>query len=169
MKVTDEMAIIPLKAWEEFPRIAAETYNTLNINCMKAALEAVFAMQGNDKKAIKDFVDMMEQRTFKQGFASEMLEAIKDSHEFQALKASISSVSEDKPNRDICKCSPEDRGVGCGSVGSPDIRCDRCAKLHPLYLDEQPTDTQDNDGWRGCKSNEPVYYKREDGTIILQG
>lgn len=38
-------------------------------------------------KEVKAFVDMMEQRTFKQGFASEMLEAIKESKEFQALKS----------------------------------------------------------------------------------
>lgn len=57
-----------------------------------------------DKQAIKDFVDMMEQRTFRQGFASEMLESIKDSREFKALKASISPVSEDERETHVKQC-----------------------------------------------------------------
>lgn len=72
------------------------------------------------KKVIKDFVDMMEKGELSLAFQ------VKITPEYRALKASISPVSEEteQPNPAIL-----DTPTACGNT-------------------EQPTDTQDNDGWR---------------------
>ena len=56
---------------------------------------------------VEDFIKMMEQATFKQGFASEMLEAIKDSWEYKALKATIDKPEEVKDMKYTTICGDE--------------------------------------------------------------
>ena len=77
-------------------------------------------------KEIKDFVDMMEALMFTEA------REIQNMREYIALKASISPVSEDKPEKfDYWKHQLE-------------------ANKNPRLLSEQPTDTQYNNEWIKC-------------------
>jgi len=133
-QVTDEILSMAEKAY-----LKGEKGSIVYPNGMKAALEAVFASMPDDKKVIKDFVDMMEKimKEFRNSYelatqneyriaqvrtAARIITSV----EYQALKASISPVSEDK-----CKCDVN---------GFVDINCPKCG----LKGCKQPTDTQDN-------------------------
>lgn len=209
MKVTDEMTEVAttahLMAATNFMELKGaeflkqdftpEEWSDLK-SMMKAALEAVFEMQGG---VVKDFVDMMEKELTidkKMGgtYWSKVAASIMRSDEYQALKSSISPVSEDKkgvwkmptPGADEYDWSKLDHGLykiywkdgscSMASVGSlhsgkrwfaptnwtskdhniasscwnkvKDVKCIMSnAGFDREEEPEQPTDTQDNDGW----------------------
>ena len=173
------------------------------VNPIRAALDAVFEMQG---EVVKDFVDMMDERlvssnegfktyggNYNQGYIDSLIH-LTSKPEYIALKSSISPVSEDKkgewkmpiPEADeydwskldhgLYKIYWKDGGRSMASVGSlhsgkrwfaptnwtskdhniasscwnkvKDVKCIMSnADLNREEEPEQPTDTQDNDGW----------------------